>query len=109
MKLANSGRKGPICDKCQNTGYVMLSERAKEDGVVYAELTAPCPSCARGHAIEFGESGKDRWPEGFWQGRNTEYIVMPAPGRELSFSERRERAAKIAALRLGSVQDEVAT
>lgn len=91
MRVQNLGKHPKErCDACQNTSFVMVSEGDTIGGVRYAELTAPCPSCERGAAVEFGESGKERWPDGYWQGRPIPYVPMPATGRSLSKAESRE-------------------
>lgn len=76
------------CHKCQNTGFVLLIEEREEAGVAYGNLTAPCPGCALGFAIEFGETGERRWPGGYWKGQSeTAVIAMPAGGASLSKAE----------------------
>lgn len=72
------------CETCDNGGWVTVAFQPRPFG----EEMGPCPHCERGYAIETGESGSKRWPDGFWASRtNPLELEKLAPGAPMSKAE----------------------
>jgi hypothetical protein len=104
------------CQRCDDTGYVVVQTRPAEpyvlggnrvepaEGACYDEM-GPCPFCEKGAAEEFPDESKQNkakpitspWDagEGFWQGRAPTDIPSRGSNEPLPLEENKRRLAEL--------------